>query len=76
MSQLVRVPANVFAESMRDLNDSAKLMMTAPFHGGNGKTVRACKLESICFQLTHTSQVQIFGSITECIVGYRVTEYN
>jgi len=38
-----RIAANVLAKSMRDLNDSANFVLTAPFHTCNGKAVRACK---------------------------------
>ena len=44
-----RIAAHVLAESMGDLNDSANMVMTAPFHARNGKAVSTCKLESLWF---------------------------
>ena len=47
------IAAYVFTKSMGDLNYCAKIVMTAPFHARNGKTVSTCKLEP--FWLSHMS---------------------
>src|SRR6266567_7354155 len=57
LSQL-RIAAHMLAKSMGDLNDATNLVMTAPFHACNGKTVSTCKLES--FGRTH----YIYGPAT------------
>ena len=44
-----RIAADMLAESMGDLNDSANILMTAPFHARYRKSVSACKLESLWF---------------------------
>jgi hypothetical protein len=44
-----RIAPHVHTESMGDLNDSANLVTSAPFHARNGKAVSTCKLESRWF---------------------------
>jgi len=43
------IAANVLAKAMRDLNDPANIVLTAPFHTCNGKVVSACKLKTLWF---------------------------
>src|SRR5258707_5370625 len=49
-----RVAADVLAESMSDLNDSANMVATAPFHARNGKPVGTRELESLRLQPSHS----------------------
>ena len=44
-----RIAPHVLTESMGDLNDSANIVLSAPFHARNGKAVSTCKLESRWF---------------------------
>src|SRR6266446_5948964 len=52
------IASDVLTKSMGDLNDATNLVMTAPFHACNGKTVSTSKLEP--FGRTH----YIYGPAT------------
>ena len=43
------------AEFMGDLDDATNIVRTDPFEERDGNAVSTCKLESLCFQLSHTS---------------------
>jgi len=53
-SSYFRIAAHVLAEPMGDLNDSANVVMTAPFYARDGKTIRTGELESLWLWLRHT----------------------
>mgnify|MGYP003694175003 CR=1 FL=1 len=40
------IPAHVFTQTVSDLNDATRLVLTTPFLAGNGKAITACELES------------------------------
>src|SRR5438874_6393922 len=41
------IASDVLTKSVRDLNDAANRVMTAPFHARNGEAVVSCKLEPL-----------------------------